>query len=202
MNRRARHPTPIHLAAVALVGLVGVLTALAACTAQIIGPGTQGTRQGDCPKDPPYGGEACGAPALCTFPGEGCGHSFSCDGSTWQEASDACPVPEAGACPSSIPTPGAPCSLDAKGCVFDVPGDCPGVFLATCGTSGEWALSDQSPPCMPHPCPATLPTAGDACDYPYDCTYTTVPPGCSPETQDATCVNGVWTVDAPPCIPE
>jgi hypothetical protein len=202
MNRRARraHPTSILLAAPA--GLLGLVVMLAACSAQVIGTGGGQTRQGDCPQDSPYAGEPCGAPAICVYQGEGCGHSFSCDGTSWQEAGDACPVPEAGACPSSIPTPGAPCVLDAKACVFDVPGDCPGEFVATCGGNGVWALFDQSQPCMDHPCPTTEPTAGDACDYPYSCTYTVVPAGCSPETQNASCVNGTWTVDVPACIPE
>ncbi len=198
MSRRARRgcPTPILLVTIVGAGLL----ALEACTAQVTGAGT-GARQGDCPADPPYAGEPCGASALCAYPGAGCGHSFSCDRSTWQSAGDV-PRVQASACPSAIPTPGAPCAFAGQSCPFDVPGECPGVFVATCGAAHSWAVADQSPPCTPHPCPATEPTAGSACDYPYSCTYTVVPPGCAPQTEYAACVNGAWTIDAPQCTSE
>ncbi len=110
--------------------------------------------------------------------------------------------PEAGACPSAIPTSGAPCPVPGESCPYDVPGECPGLFVATCGATGSWAVADQSAPCAPHPCPPMEPTAGAACDYPYSCTYTVVPPGCAPQSENATCESGAWTIAAPPCTPE
>jgi hypothetical protein len=95
---------------------------------------------------------------------------------------------------------GAPCKVAGQSCMFDVPGQCPGVFVATCGATQEWSVADQSPPCQMHPCPATEPVAGTPCDYPYSCTYTTMPPGCPPQTENATCTNAVWQIAVPhPC---
>jgi hypothetical protein len=204
MSSRARRtgPTPILVPAAAAGAalLAAFLVAGAACSPQVTDTDLD-AGQGDCPAESPFGGEPCGAPALCVYPGTGCGRSFACSGDVWQETGDVCPVPEAGACPSAIPTTGAPCSSAGQSCTFDVPGECPGVFVATCGAAGEWAVEDQSPPCAPHPCPAMEPTAGATCDYPYACTYTVVPPGCSPETQNASCVNGLWIIDVPACMP-
>jgi hypothetical protein len=156
---------------------------------------------GDCPAFAPTAGQPCGAPAVCGYPvavaGTDCSQSFTCTDSVWQPAGDDCPTPPPpGSCPSAIPGAGAPCKSPGQVCTFDVPGECPGVFLATCAAGG-WSIADQSPPCMPHPCPAVEPTAGTPCDYPYSCTYTVVPPGCPPRTEDATCTGGMWKIDAP-----
>ena len=183
------------------VGLVGLAFgfASAGCRTFVI-PGDGGS--GDCPAEPPAGGEPCGAPALCAYPGGGCGGTFACTGTEWVLADQGCPVPEAGACPTDIPTPGAPCSIGGQACTFDVPGQCPGVFVATCD-GGQWAVADQSPPCVPSTCPTTEPMAGAPCSQASSssCTYTVVPPGCSPQTQDATCLSGAWVIAAPPCMP-
>jgi hypothetical protein len=113
----------------------------------------------------------------------------------WQLVSDACPPPPPpGACPSSIPGMSTPCMTPGQMCTYDVPGDCQGVFVARCN-AGSWSLLDQSPPCNPSACPTMEPAAGASCDAGASCTYTVMPPGCPAETQNATCVGGVWKID-------
>jgi hypothetical protein len=174
-----------------------LLTALLSCQQDIIPFETGGT----CPANPPVAGEACGHPVECNYAGTECAGLFSCQGGTWVQQSHCPPPPPPGSCPSSLPGPGTPCSTPAQSCTFDVPGDCPGVFLATCTASG-WSVADQSPPCMPSTCPSTEPTAGTPCSSPASCTYTVLPDGCPPHTENATCAGGVWTIDVPaPCGP-
>lgn len=177
-----------------------ILAALlaASCRDQVIT--SSGGGPGDCPAAAPIGGEPCGAPAVCGYPGTDCAQSFTCRDGIWQQAGGDCPPPPPpGTCPTAIPGNGAPCQAEGEACTFDVPGACPGVFVATCA-AGRWSLADQSPPCSAHPCPATEPTAGTPCDYAYSCTYTVLPPGCPPHTEDATCAAGVWKIDvSAPC---
>jgi hypothetical protein len=76
------------------------------------------------------------------------------------------------------------------------------MFVATCDPESKWAVADHSPPCMPPPCPTDAPDAGAPCDADQSCTYAVVTPGCPPQTEDATCVDGAWKVDSPaPCAP-
>jgi hypothetical protein len=38
------------------------------------------------------------------------------------------------------------------------------------------------------------PVAGTTCSGSASCSYTVMPPGCPAETQNATCVGGVWQI--------
>lgn len=149
----------------------------------------------DCPRQEPIAGEPCDGHDTCGYAGEPCGRSYACADGVWQSASGSCgPPPPPGPCPTSIPTISAPCKSSGQACSFTVDGTCPGLFVATCGANG-WEVSNQSPPCMPPPCPMDEPTAGSPCSFPQQsCTYVVTPPGCPPETQDATCEGGAWTI--------
>ncbi len=184
------------------VGVLGAVTALvAACGPRLGAPEMTG-----CPAQQPAAGTVCEAPLTCTFPAgdgadAGCGPSLQCASFVWVSLGEVCPAPPPSTCPANIPSASAPCKHAGQACTFDVPGTCPGVFVATCSAAGQWALADESPPCDPPPCPAAAPDAGTSCDYPFDCTYTVMPPGCGFSTEDATCVSGVWKVEAPTCSP-
>jgi hypothetical protein len=176
--------------------------AIAACESPIMSVADPRGMPGDCPADQPTAGDPCGAAALCGYPGTDCVTSFSCTNGIWQSAGNDCPPPPPpGSCPMALPSAGAPCKTAGQMCLFDVAGQCPAVFVATCGAGTmQWSVADQSPPCPMHPCPAMEPMAGTACDYPYMCTYTTLPPGCPPQTENASCVNGMWKIVIPsPC---
>ena len=186
--------------------VLGLIAAIGAVCSAACGPQLGAPQMNGCPTQEPAGGAPCDAPMTCSYAttdgGSGCGPTFACQGFVWQALGDACPPPPPSTCPANIPTVGAPCKLGGQTCTFDVPGSCPGVFVATCDASAQWTVADMSPPCPPHQCPTVEPVAGTTCDFPYDCTYTVVPSGCSAVTQEAKCVSGVWEVDAgPTCSP-
>jgi len=181
-------------------GVVGMLGALAgACATQVDAPQMTG-----CPAEVPSAGAPCDAPMSCSFAGDGgstCGPAFACESFVWQPLGVSCPPPPVSTCPANLPTPGAPCKDPGQACPFDVPGACPGVFVATC-TAGEWAVADESPACTPPACPTAEPAAGTACDEGLACSYTVMPPGCGPATENATCVGGAWKIETgPTCSP-
>ena len=184
------------------VGMLGALGVLAgACSPALGAPEMDG-----CPAQEPVAGAPCDAPMTCSFSatdaGSGCGPTFACESFAWKALGKGCPPPPPNPCPENLPTPDAPCRLAGQVCTFDVPGSCPGVFVATCGAGGEWSVANDSPTCATQPCPSEEPEAGTACDYPFDCTYTVTPPGCGPSTEDATCASGVWKIETgPACSP-
>ncbi len=163
--------------------------------ASACGPSVIEVSPGGCPSAEPIPGESCEGAATCGYGGSPCGRSYACVDGAWVSAAPGC-TPPPGACPGSLPTMGAPCKDPGQVCPFTSPGTCVSMFVATC-TAGQWAVTDESPPCMPPPCPTDEPMAGAPCSFPYSCTYLVTPPGCPPETDNATCVNGAWTIQTP-----
>ncbi len=187
--KRARHAAPITLAA----ALAAFAALAAACGPKII-PIPNG-----CPREEPAAGAACAEGALCAYGDDTCTRTYACVDGAWQSEGDGCvePPPPPGMCPTALPTMGAPCKSPGQTCQFTFPGACEGVFDATCSDAKQWTVTDNSPPCMPPECPPDEPPAGAPCTPPLSCTYTALPPGCPPETHDATCASGVWEIKKP-----
>ena len=123
-----------------------------------------------CPAAQPAHGDACDI-ALT----ETCGYK-DCFGSPavsakceadgkWSVAERSCNPPRPPACPETQPTAGDACNPAlTETCGYK---DCFGSpsVSAKCDADGKWSVAERS--CNPPPppvCPATQPTAGDACD--------------------------------------
>jgi hypothetical protein len=194
------------LLAVVAVGLASVV-ALGCKTEVIVNGGTSGA----CPDTPPEVGAFCDAVAVCGYGEAPCGSSFSCTDGAWQSAGG-CPSPP-GACPAKLPTMGAPCKSAGQACTFTFPGSCSGVFVATCDAQLQWAVTDETPPCMP-PGPCSGHVTTDACAADVACRWL-VPgcgmpgamfsPGCFPKAAcaaDTDCSTGLacQAIDVNPCF--
>lgn len=155
-----------------LLALVAVWLAsggVAGCKVEVTVPGTTA---GNCPDTPPEVGTFCDAVAVCGYGDAPCGSSFTCTDGVWESAGG-CSTPP-GACPAKLPTMGAPCKSPGQACTFTFPGSCSGVFVATCDPGAQWAITDETPPCMPGPCSGYATT--DACKADSACRW--LVPGC------------------------
>lgn len=184
--------------------LTGIAAALAIALAAGCGPKIVPLPI-ECPREEPGVGTSCVAGALCFYTTGNCDRTYQCVDGAWESQSDGCPEPPpppTGTCPTALPTVGAPCKVPGQACQFTFPGDCEGLFVATCSDANQWSVIDQSPPCMPSACPPAEPMSGSPCTTGLSCTYTATPPGCPPETHDATCVQGAWQIETPgTCMP-
>jgi hypothetical protein len=131
-----------HLLAVVAVWLAS--GAVAGCKVEVT---VLGSTAGACPNTPPEVSEPCDAVAVCGYGDAPCGSSFACVDGVWESAGG-CTQPPA-ECPAKLPTMGAPCKVAGQACTFTFPGSCSGVFVATCDPDAQWAITDETPPCMP-----------------------------------------------------
>lgn len=163
---------------------------------------------GDCPESMPTDGQDCYlfVPDLnCTY-GEdsSCPREFTCSDAAWVDNSPSCnPPPPVSDCPAQAPSNGGDCSELPDGliCDYDSDSNCGRAFECDEGT---WL--DASPTCNPPPpelsseCPATLPSAGEAChEYEAGLTcgdYDDL--GC---LQELECNDGAWEDRSPTCNP-
>src|ERR1700733_14377126 len=124
------------------VSRAGVVVLALGALGAACGPGLGAPEMTGCPEHEPAGGAPCEAPMTCTYAtsdaGSGCGPTFACESFVWQAKGEGCPPPPVSTCPANLPGASTPCKLVGQACTFDVPGACPGVFVATCDAAGQW----------------------------------------------------------------
>jgi hypothetical protein len=104
----------------------------------------------ECGKGPCVAGTTCAIDA--------CTQAFCVSDGSWA-FSDSCP-PDAGGCPTSLPSSGAQCGSAPLKC--DYPTSC-GIASAYCG-GGGWLTSTPTCPPPPSKCPISEPAIGTPCD--------------------------------------
>ncbi|MEO7096558.1 MAG: hypothetical protein ABI175_25090 [Polyangiales bacterium] len=91
-----------------------------------------------CPAGLPAVGGLCEVDGLaCTY-GPGCGASVKCAAGAWAKSDVGCGTVDAGACPTSAPRDGEPCSGGSGTCNYAC-GD-GGTLSASC-TASSWKLT-------------------------------------------------------------
>jgi hypothetical protein len=189
------------------LGVLGalVVAAVAAACGSSAGGGTP-----ECPSYPPAAGDACPAD------GQTCGWSDECQwrgsatcvAGVWQLKSwydpegqwdcgcDGSCLP----CPAEAPADGSACdgTHQRDACTYPNPTCAKGTITALCNGS-NWRIGEDAPSCQPS-CPATLPTAGAACEsccLAKDCADLDGS-GCPARLA---CESGAWVVTPSSCTP-